>query len=159
QTLAPPNCRWRALSRNNYGPKQSELLLGAVRCGSAPILAEAARMASTPQSTGPRKPSTDATMDSRASFFQRWSRRKLDCRKRNGKESGRERQPLVEDHPPEVDFDALDFNSDYARFMLPQIPHTLRSKALRKLWASNAAFTQPDGLQDYAMDYTDAATK
>src|SRR5262245_29519960 len=98
-------------------------------------------MASTPQFTGPRKPSTDPTMDRRESFVQRWSRRKLDCRKRDGKESEWERQSLVEDHPPAVDFDALDFNSDYARFMLPQIPHALRSQALRKLWASNAVFT------------------
>src|SRR5262249_7364668 len=49
--------------------------------------------------------------------------------------------------------------SNYARFMLPQTADTARSKALRKLWASHPVFSEPDGLQDYAKDYTDAAAR
>ena len=101
-------------------------------------------------------------MDGPQSFFQRWSRRKLDAGKTNANEATSEQsldRPSVEDAALAVDFDALDFNSNYQDFMLPQTPHAVRNKALRKLWASNAVFTEPDGLQDYAKDYTEAATR
>jgi hypothetical protein len=113
-------------------------------------------MTSTPPSTGPRKRSTAPAADNGQSFLQRWSRRKL-ARRTSEAESAVAGQELASDDLAGVDFDALDFNSDYTRFMSPQIPPALRSKALRKLWASNTALTQPDGLQDYAKDYTDAA--
>jgi hypothetical protein len=113
-------------------------------------------MASTPPSTGPRQRSTEPAADNRESFLQRWSRRKLDRRTSTEAENALAGQQLASDDLAAVDFDALDFNSDYARFMSPQTPPALRSKALRKLWPSNAALTQPDGLQDYAKDYTDA---
>ena len=57
----------------------------------------------------------------------------------------------------DVDFDALDHTSDYARFMQPHVPETIRQKALRKLWASDPVLSMPDELNDYMGDYTDAA--
>ncbi len=67
-------------------------------------------------------------------------------------------RPLTAADFADVDFDALDFNSDYARFMQPGVPLEIRNKALRKLWASNPVFTEMDGLDDYfSPDFTDAA--
>jgi GNAT superfamily N-acetyltransferase len=57
----------------------------------------------------------------------------------------------------DVDFEALDFQSDYARFLAPGVPDPIRHKALRKLWASHPIFTAADPYQDYQGDYTDAA--
>jgi hypothetical protein len=92
--------------------------------------------------------------------FRRWWRRKSEARK--GKEApspnpGKAR-PAEADFA-HIDFDALDFNSDYARFILPDTPPGVRRRALRKLWASNAVFTTPDGLLDYAQDYSDAGVR
>ena len=115
------------------------------------------RMASPSSSSEPRQRSTEPA-DNRESFFRRWSRRKLNRGTSSEAENAVEGQELASDDLAAVDLDALDFNSDYTRFMSPQTPPALRGKALRKLWASNAALTEPDGLQDYAKDYTDAAT-
>lgn len=114
-------------------------------------------MASPSSSTGSRQRSTGPAPDDRESFLQRWSRRKLDRGTSTEAENAVEGQELASDELAAINFDALDFSSDYTRFMSPQMPPALRSKALRKLWASNAALTEPDGLQDYAKDYTDAA--
>lgn len=57
----------------------------------------------------------------------------------------------------DVDFDKLDFESDYTTFMEKDVPDDVRNLALRKLWASNPVLTFMDGLDDYCEDYTDAA--
>jgi hypothetical protein len=57
----------------------------------------------------------------------------------------------------DVDFDALDINSDYTRFMQPGVPDAIRQKALRRLWVSDPVLASPDALNDYMGDYTDAA--
>lgn len=57
----------------------------------------------------------------------------------------------------DVDFDKLDFDSDYTTFMEKDVPDDVRNLALRKLWASNPVLTFMDGLDDYCEDYTDAA--
>ena len=57
----------------------------------------------------------------------------------------------------DVDFDALDFTSDYTRFMQPGVPDEIRNKALRKLWVSDPVLANMDGLHDYFGDYTDKA--
>jgi putative acetyltransferase len=62
-----------------------------------------------------------------------------------------------EDDFADVDFDKLDFQSDYARFLRVGVPENIRRKALAKLWASDPIFAQVDPFQDYAGDYTDAA--
>ena len=69
-------------------------------------------------------------------------------------QDGRE---LTEADFADVDFEALDAKSDYARFLVPGVPDSIKYKALRKLWASDAVFTTPDPFQDYLHDYTDAA--
>lgn len=67
-------------------------------------------------------------------------------------------RPLTREDFADVDFDALDFNSDYRRFMAAGVPDDVRNEALRKLWASDPVLTMHDGLDDYCGDYTDAAT-
>ena len=57
----------------------------------------------------------------------------------------------------DVDFEALDFNSDYGRFMQAGVPDDVRNEALRKLWVSDPVLANLDGLDDYCDDYTDAA--
>jgi putative acetyltransferase len=67
-------------------------------------------------------------------------------------------KPLTEADFADVDFDQLDYHSDYGRFTGSGVPETIRQKALTKLWHSDPMFTQVDPFQDYAGDYTDAAT-
>jgi GNAT superfamily N-acetyltransferase len=57
----------------------------------------------------------------------------------------------------DVDFEALDFDADYTRFLAPGVPETIRNRALRRLWQSHPIFTAADPFQDYQGDYTDAA--
>ena len=66
-------------------------------------------------------------------------------------------KPLTEDDFKDVDFSALDYGSEYGRFMRAGVPESVRQKALAKLWHSDPIFTQVDPFQDYAGDYTDAA--
>ena len=125
-------------------------------------------------------------MNDEEPFLKRWSRRKieakegpdaadptpaadadaraLDDRSSPGESSPaqpgaepQEKRELTEADFADVDFEALDYNSDYARFTAPGVPETIRNKALQKLWASDAVFTTPDPFQDYLGDYTDAA--
>jgi putative acetyltransferase len=65
---------------------------------------------------------------------------------------------LSDDDFADVDFDALNYQSDYGRFLQAGVPERIRQKALGKLWLSDPIFTQVDPFQDYAGDYTDAAT-
>ena len=57
----------------------------------------------------------------------------------------------------DVDFDALNFGSDYKRFMEKGVPDIVRRRALRALWSSNPILANIDGLNDYDEDFTDAA--
>ncbi|MGI9385285.1 MAG: DUF3306 domain-containing protein [Methyloligellaceae bacterium] len=57
----------------------------------------------------------------------------------------------------DFDFDALDYESDYTRFMDKGVPEAIRRRALRKLWQSNPILANLDGLNDYDEDFTDAA--
>lgn len=74
----------------------------------------------------------------------------------NSEASPGERKLTREDFA-DVDFEALDFQSDYGRFMQDGVPDDVRNQALRKLWASNPVLANIDGLDDYCEDYTDAA--
>jgi putative acetyltransferase len=125
-------------------------------------------------------------MNEEEPFLKRWSRRKVEAREakeaayptpmpdaeKPTKEAKPDNRTLTPDDPggqptdrrelteadfADVDFEALDYNSDYARFTAPGVPETIRNKALQKLWASDAVFTTPDPFQDYLGDYTDAA--
>jgi len=55
------------------------------------------------------------------------------------------------------DFDSLDYDSDYTRFMGKGVPEAVRKRALRMLWGSNPILANVDGLNDYDEDFTDAA--
>ena len=68
-----------------------------------------------------------------------------------------EKRELTEADFADVDFDALDAKSDYSRFLQAGVPESIKNKALRQLWMSDALYTTPDPFQDYLHDYTDAA--
>jgi putative acetyltransferase len=109
-------------------------------------------------------------------FLRRWSRRKLEAKdapeQRNAEqeadarpapsgavevEPGQAPRQLTEADFADVDFEALDAKSDYTRFLAPGVPEAIKQKALRRLWASDAVFSQVDPFQEYAGDFTDAA--
>jgi putative acetyltransferase len=122
-------------------------------------------------------------MNEEEPFLKRWSRRKaeakeggdvagpapaqearLDARSELDRPQAREpgaepqdKRELTEADFADVDFEALDMKSDYQRFLAPGVPDSIKYKALRKLWMSDAVFTTPDPFQDYLHDYTDAA--
>ncbi|MCV6585352.1 MAG: DUF3306 domain-containing protein [Marinibacterium sp.] len=56
------------------------------------------------------------------------------------------------------DPDTLDDSGAIKAFMQDAVPHRLRRRALRRLWALNPALANLDGLVDYGEDFTDAAT-
>lgn len=64
---------------------------------------------------------------------------------------------LTEDDFADVDFEKLDFNSDYARFMQKGVPESIRQKALRQLWSSDPVFSAVEPFNEYGGDFTDAA--
>jgi hypothetical protein len=117
-------------------------------------------------------------------FLARWSRRKLEANERDaakertaapeaaphsggavpGHETGgrggcdqQPTEPLTEADFADVDFEALTMESDYSRFLAPNVPDSVKYKALRRLWCSDPCFAQIDPFQDYADDFTDAA--
>jgi hypothetical protein len=56
------------------------------------------------------------------------------------------------------DIDTLDAGSDFSAFMKDGVPQALKQRALRKLWHVDPAFREICMLDDYNLDYTDAAT-
>ncbi|MEM7633411.1 MAG: DUF3306 domain-containing protein [Pseudomonadota bacterium] len=56
-----------------------------------------------------------------------------------------------------VDIETLTYDNDFTVFMKSWVPGPLRQRALRKLWTTNPALAVLDGLNDYDLDYTDAA--
>lgn len=54
------------------------------------------------------------------------------------------------------DPDTLKAGDDFSVFMAKSVPARLRNRALRKLWLSNPALANLDGLVDYAEDYKTA---
>ncbi len=64
---------------------------------------------------------------------------------------------FAEDAFADVDFDALDYASDYTRFMGKGVPDIIQRQALRALWRSDPILANVDGLNDYDEDFTDAA--
>ncbi len=78
-----------------------------------------------------------------------------------GNEKGEEQQavPPREDEIDtekfaNVDYEALDYDSDYTQFMAKNVPEFVRRKALRALWNSDPVFANLDGLNDYDEDFT-----
>ncbi len=56
------------------------------------------------------------------------------------------------------DIDSLDADSDFTVFMDKGVPEAVTRRALRRLWRLDPVFGHLDGLNDYDLDYTDAAT-
>jgi hypothetical protein len=104
-------------------------------------------------------------------FISRWSRRKREVEREPADRpagpdaigsapaqqemSEAERQRIVDELP---DVESLSEESDFAAFMREGVPDELRQRALRRLWRLNPVFANLDGLNDYDLDYTDAAT-
>lgn len=63
----------------------------------------------------------------------------------------------IKENFDDVNFDELDYSSDYTRFMKEDVPDLVRRRALRQLWASDPILANLDGLNEYDEDYTDAA--
>ncbi len=108
-------------------------------------------------------------------FVSRWSRRKDQARTAEPKdkleaalqepagkavpdsapESAAPDEAIPEDLP---DPDTLTADSDFTVYLKDGVPEELRQRALRRLWRSNPIFANLDGLNDYDLDYTNAAT-
>ena len=56
-----------------------------------------------------------------------------------------------------IDIGTLTYDNDFTIFMKSWVPGPLRQRALRKLWTTNPTLAVLDGLNDYDLDYTDAA--
>lgn len=58
--------------------------------------------------------------------------------------------------PPDLpDVESLHADSDFTAFMKEGVPAHLKNLALRKLWVSDPALANLDGLIDYGEDFTD----
>ncbi|WP_101068625.1 DUF3306 domain-containing protein [Roseovarius salinarum] len=102
-----------------------------------------------------------------------WSRRKARVREEEHEEARAlearaqaAREAELEEKPDEVILEELDLpdpdtlapGDDFKAFMARAVPERIRRRALRRLWLSNPALANLDGLVDYGEDYTDAAT-
>ncbi len=100
----------------------------------------------------------------------RWSRRKLAARAPGpaaDPPAPAEADPQPDDAAlPEAELlaklglpdpDTLSEGDDFAAFLKAGVPDALRRRALRRLWLSNPALANIDGLVDYGEDFTDAA--
>ncbi|WP_306153053.1 DUF3306 domain-containing protein [Roseovarius sp. MMSF_3281] len=108
---------------------------------------------------------------SRRSDF--WSRRKAkvleeqqdDLRAAEARDAAARDAALEEKSDEEVledlglpDPDTLELGDDFKAFMAKAVPDRIRRRALRRLWLSNPALSNLDGLLDYGEDFTDGAT-
>ena len=108
-----------------------------------------------------------------APFLSRWARRKQAVREEDRPDEQTHRlqeapeaaepveshRPLTPEEVEELpDPDTLGPGSDFKAFLREGVPEELKRRALRRLWRSNPVFGILDGLNDYDLDYTDAAT-
>lgn len=109
---------------------------------------------------------TSKPEDKERGFLTRWSQRKVAAREPEAEpaaggdvpetaDSEAEAPPVrVEDLP---DIDSLEAGSDFSVFMKKGVPESLKQRALKKLWRVDPAFQHICMLDDYNLDYTDAA--
>jgi hypothetical protein len=103
-------------------------------------------------------------------FLKRWSQRKLEQAEAPEKDAAEEaarpadpeaeeaRRRELEEYVRNLpDPESLDYESDFTAFFKEGVPDELRVRALRRLWRSNPALANLDGLIDYGGDYTNAA--
>ena len=111
-------------------------------------------------------------MSRETDFLSRWARRKAEVREEEKREEDARNAPT---EPAEVsdgqsgeiteeelaalpDPDSLEHGADFKPFLRPGVPQTLRHRALRRIWRVNPAIGFLDGMNEYDLDYTDAAT-
>lgn len=102
-----------------------------------------------------------------------WSRRKAkvqaeqeaEARAAEAAQQAAREQELAEKPDAEIleelglpDPDTLEPGADFRAFMQKAVPDRIRRRALRRLWLSNPALANLDGLIDYGEDFTDSAT-
>lgn len=110
-----------------------------------------------------------------ANFLSRWARRKQAVREAEAAPedaapdtaaetasvpaSAEADRPLTEEEVAALpDPDTLGPGDDFKAFLRKGVPEELKRRALRRLWRSNPVFGVLDGLNDYDLNYTDAAT-
>ena len=114
-------------------------------------------------------------------FLSRWARRKAEAREAEsgevektaaispdaaaqdaaaaGRDADDKDRPATEEEIAALpDPDSLEHGADFKPFLRPGIPAALRQRALRRLWRVNPAIGFLDGMNEYDLDYTDAAT-
>ena len=112
--------------------------------------------------------------DESLGFLSRWSQRKRAMEEgaeleetTAAKAEPAQREPTEDDgaagdrariDPADLpDIETLDATSDFSQFMQKGVPEALKRRALRKLWQVDPAFSHICMLDDYNLDYTDAA--
>lgn len=111
-------------------------------------------------------------MSEDANFLSRWARRKAEVREEEKREEAaatatpeadgavdEQNRPITEEEIAALpDPDKLEHGADFKPFLRPGIPQALRQRALRRIWRVNPAIGFLDGMNEYDLDYTDAAT-
>lgn len=108
------------------------------------------------------------------SFLSRWARRKAEVREVEAADAAAVQEAPEADLPAELedrdrpvteeeiaalpDPDKLEHGADFKPFLRPGVPQALRQRALRRIWRVNPAIGFLDGMNEYDLDYTDAAT-
>ena len=100
-------------------------------------------------------------------MFERWARRKRAVAEAESEaEAAEPAAPEPDETLPEADLleklglpdpDTLQEGDDFAAFLKNGVPEFLKKRALRRLWLSNPALANLDGLLEYGEDFTDAA--
>ena len=113
-------------------------------------------------------------MSEDANFLSRWARRKAEVQESEAAQATAAQETTERDRPEEPDDrdrpvteeeiaalpdpDSLEHGADFKPFLRPGIPQALRQRALRRIWRVNPAIGFLDGMNEYDLDYTDAAT-
>lgn len=92
------------------------------------------------------------TKDDREAFLSRWSRLKSEAREEPDHEAP-EKNDESKPAPELPSIEDLNYDSDFKAFMDKRVDQRLRRLALKKLF-KDPHFNIPDGLDDYAEDYT-----
>lgn len=102
--------------------------------------------------------------DNDRSFLARWSQRKQEAAEGAAEPEAVAPQPAPGPAGAEAvdvsalpDIDSMDAGSDFSVFMRGGVPQALKRRALRRLWQVDPAFHEICMLDDYNLDYTDAA--
>lgn len=103
-------------------------------------------------------------------FLSRWSRRKRgatepattadpsDASASQAEAASQAQEAGAVDVSQLPDIEDLSADSDFTPFLREGVPEALKRRALRKLWGLDPVFANLDGLNDYDLDYTNAAT-